>query len=237
MEPAHNTECEQALLGAILLNNDAFYRCSDFLEAEHFFEPVHQKIYEVISTLIRSGKIASPVTLKGFLPSDTKIAGLTSSQYLARLCAEATTVIIAPDYARAVRDYSDRRALVRLSEEIAQRVSAPPTEQATSDILLDAEEKLIGLTSIDAGRGGFMRFSDALLGTMEMASAAYQRDGHLSGLATGLTDLDRLMGGIQKSDLVILAGRPSMGKTALATNIAYHVASEYRGRPLSDGSV
>lgn len=114
----HNVEVEQALLGAILVNNEAFYRVSDFLKPEHFFEPIHQKIYEVASSLVRSGKNASPVTLKTFLPADFDIAGLTASQYLARLAAEATTVINAQDYGRIIYDLATRRALILIGEEI-----------------------------------------------------------------------------------------------------------------------
>src|SRR6266567_5572816 len=108
----HNIEAEQALLGAILVNNEAFYRVSDFLEPRHFFEPVHQNIYEITGSLIRVGKIANPVTLKTFLPADVDIAGLTVSQYLARLAAEATTVINAEDYGRTIHDHSIRRDLI-----------------------------------------------------------------------------------------------------------------------------
>src|SRR5215831_13389270 len=114
----HNIEAEQALLGAILVNNEAFYRVSDFLEPQHFFEPIHQKIFELTSSLIRAGKVASPVTLKTFLPADLDIAGLTPSQYLARLAAEATTVINAEDYGRTIYDLAIRRALVIIGEEM-----------------------------------------------------------------------------------------------------------------------
>src|SRR5947207_15865510 len=115
----HNIEAEQALLGAILVNNEAFYRVSDFLEPRHFFEPVHQKIYEIGSSLIRAGKVASPVTLKTFLPADADIGGgMTVSQYLARLAAEATTVINALDYGQTIYDLSTRRSLILIGEEM-----------------------------------------------------------------------------------------------------------------------
>src|SRR6266704_1694073 len=114
----HNIEAEQALLGAVLVNNEAFYRVSDFLEPRHFFEPVHQRIYELAGSLIRAGKIANPVTLKTFLPADIDIAGLTASQYLARLAAEATTVINAADYGRTIYDLAIRRSLILIGEEV-----------------------------------------------------------------------------------------------------------------------
>src|SRR6266571_4913916 len=108
----HNIEAEQALLGAILINNDAFYRVSDFLEPQHFYEPIHKRLFELTGSLIRAGKIATPITLKTFLPSDLEIAGLTASQYLARLAAEATTVINASDYGRTIYDLAIRRSLI-----------------------------------------------------------------------------------------------------------------------------
>ncbi|MGZ8308927.1 MAG: DnaB-like helicase N-terminal domain-containing protein, partial [Rhodoplanes sp.] len=116
--PPHNIEVEQALLGAILVNNEAFYRVSDFLNPEHFFEPIHQRIYELAGGLVRAGKVATPVTLKTFLPADLDVAGLTASQYLARLAAEATTVINSEDYGRTIYDLALRRALIGIGEEM-----------------------------------------------------------------------------------------------------------------------
>src|SRR6266705_2201637 len=183
----HNIEAEQSLLGAILVNNDAFYRVSDFLEPKHFFEPLHQTIYETAGSLIRMGKVATPVTLKTFLPAETDIGGMTVGQYLARVAAEATTIINAQDYGR----YD----------------------------------------------GGFQRFAQAMKVALDMAANAYQRDGKLSGIASGLRDLDAKMGGLQRSDLIIVAGRPGMGKTALATNIAYNVAKAHRAEVQADGTM
>jgi replicative DNA helicase len=233
----HNIEAEQALLGAVLVNNEAFYRVSDFLEPRHFFEPVHQKIYEVTSGLIRAGKIATPVTLKTFLPTDADIAGLTPAQYLARLAAEATTVINAADYGRTIYDLATRRDLIRIGEDLVNVAYEAPVDFAPSDQIEDAERRLYELAETGRYDGGFLRFSDALKDAVDLASKAYQRDGHLSGIASGLVDLDQLMGGLQSSDLIIIAGRPGMGKTALATNMAYNVAAEYRGRPRPDGSI
>jgi replicative DNA helicase len=233
----HNLEAEQALLGAVLVNNEAFYRVSDFLEPRHFFEPIHQKIFEVTSGLIRAGKIATPVTLKTFLPGDADIAGLTPAQYLARLAAEATTVINAEDYGRTIYDLAIRRDLIRIGEDLVNVAYDAPVDLAPQVQIEDAERRLYELAETGRYDGGFLRFSDALKDAVDLASKAYQRDGHLSGLASGLVDLDQLMGGLQASDLVIIAGRPGMGKTALATNIAYNVASEYRGKPRPDGSI
>jgi replicative DNA helicase len=231
----HNIEAEQALLGAILVNNEAFYRVSDFLEPRHFFEPVHQNIYEITGSLIRVGKIANPVTLKTFLPADVDIAGLTVSQYLARLAAEATTVINAEDYGRTIYDLAIRRSLIVIGEEMVNVAFEAPVDFAPRDQIEDAERRLYELAETGKYDGGFQRFAAALTTAVDMAARAYQRDGRLSGLATGLQDLDRMMGGLQPSDLVILAGRPGMGKTSLATNIAYNIARAWQGEVRPDG--
>src|SRR3954462_13504563 len=215
-----NIEAEQAVLGAILVNNEAFYRVSDFLEPAHFFEPIHQKIYELGSSLIRAGKVASPVTLKTFLPPDLDIACMTPSQYLARLAAEATTVINAEDYGRTIYDLAIRRTLIIIGEDVVNVAYDAPVDLAPRDQIEDAERRLYEIAETGRYDGGFQRFATALTPAVVMAARAYQRDGKLTGIATGLVDMDRMMGGLQHSDLVILAGRPGMGKTALATNVA-----------------
>jgi replicative DNA helicase len=233
----HNIEAEQALLGAILVNNEAFYRVSDFLEPAHFFEPLHQKLFELAGSLIRAGKVATPVTLKTFLPADLDVAGLTASQYLARLAAEATTVINAEDYGRTIYDLAIRRSLIVIGEDMVNVAFDAPVDLAPQDQIEDAERRLYELAETGRYDGGFQRFAAALTTAIDMAAHAYQRDGRLSGLATGLTDLDRLMGGLQSSDLVILAGRPGMGKSSFATNIAYNVARAWRGEVKPDGRI
>jgi replicative DNA helicase len=231
----HNIEAEQSLLGAILVNNEALYRVSDFLEPTHFFEPIHQQIFEIARSLIRTGKLASPVTLKTFLPADANIAGLTLPQYLARLAAEATTIINASDYGRAIYDLAIRRDLIQIGEEMVNLAFDAPVDFAPREQIEDVERRLYDLAETGRYGGGFLRFETALTTALEMASHAYQRDGKLSGLATGLRDLDSKMGGLQKSDLIILAGRPGMGKTSLATNIAYNVARAFLGEVQADG--
>ncbi|ALK08461.1 replicative DNA helicase [Blastochloris viridis] len=233
----HNVEVEQALLGAVLVNNEAFYRVSDFLEPKHFFEPLHQSVFDICGQLIRVGKVATPVTIKTFLPGDADIGGLTVAQYLARLAAEATTVINAADYGRVIYDLATRRELIRIGEDMVNIAFDAPVDMPPTDQIEDAERRLYELAETGRYDGGFLRFSDALKEAIDMAGRAYQRDGHLSGLATGLDDVDALMGGLQASDLIILAGRPGMGKTALATNIAYNVAANYNGRPRPDGTI
>ncbi len=231
----HNIEAEQALLGAILVNNEAFYRVSDFLEAKHFFEEINQRIFELTGSLIRAGKLATPVTLKTFLPADQDIAGLSVNQYLARLAAEATTIINAEDYGRIVYYLSVRRALIEIGEDIVNLAYEAPVEATPTSHIEDAERKLYEVAERGRYDSGFQPFGRALTRAVDMTAAAYQRDGRLSGLATGLRDLDAKMGGLQASDLIVLAGRPGMGKTALATNIAYNVARAWRGEQRADG--
>jgi len=231
----HNVEAEQALLGALLVNNEAFYRVSDFLEPAHFFEPIHQKIFELAASLIRAGKVASPVTLKTFLPADLDVSGLTASQYLARLAAEATTVINAEDYGRTIYDLYTRRSLIMIGEEMVNVAYDAPVDLAPRDQIEDAERRLFELAETGRYDGGFQRFATALTTAVDMAARAYQRDGKLSGLSTGLRDMDRILGGLQPSDLVILAGRPGMGKSSLATNVAYNIAKAWRGEVRPDG--
>ncbi len=234
--PPHNIEAEQALLGAILVNNEAFYRVSDFLEPRHFFEPIHQRIFELAGSLVRASKLATPVTLKTFLPSDVDVAGLSLNQYLARLAAEATTIINAEDYGRTVYDLSLRRDLITIGEQMVNTAYDAPVDSTPASHIEDAERRLYEIAETGRYDSGFQRFAQALTTAVDMAARAYQRDGGLSGLATGLTDLDTRMGGLQQSDLIILAGRPGMGKTALATNIAYNVAKSFvPGEVRADG--
>ncbi len=232
----HNIDAEQALLGAILVNNEAFYRVSDFLEAEHFYEDLHRRIFEVAASLIKAGKVATPVTLKTFL-GDADLGGITVSQYLARLAAEATTIINAMDYGRTISDLSTRRKLIAIGEDTVNAAYDAPVDSTPREQIEDAERKLFALAETGRYDGGFLRFTDALTAAVDMAAKAYQREGKLSGISTGLVDLDRMLGGLQPSDLVILAGRPAMGKTSLVTNIAFNIAKAYRGEKRPDGTI
>ncbi|MER8546213.1 MULTISPECIES: replicative DNA helicase [unclassified Mesorhizobium] len=235
-EAPNNIEAEQALLGAILVNNDAFYRVSDFLKPGHFYEPLHRKIFEVAAELIRMGKIATPITLKTFLPADEKVGDMTVAQYVVRLAVEAVTVVNATDYGRAIYDLATRRALITVGEDMVNIAYDAPVDMSPSDQIEDAERRLFELAETGRYDGGFESFTDAVKTAVDMANAAYMRDGHLSGVATGLRDLDRRMGGLQSSDLIIIAGRPGMGKTSLATNIAFNIAEAYVPAQQADGS-
>ncbi len=232
----HNIEAEQALLGAILVNNDAFYRVSDFLLPDHFFEPIHQRFFELVSSMIRAGKIATPITLKTFV-NDLDLGEITPSQYLARLAAEATTVINAGDYGRTIYDLAVRRQLIGVGEDLVNVAYDAPVEMAPREQIEEAERKLYELAEKGRYEGGFQKFDGALRLAIDMAASAYQRAGGLSGISTGLRDVDQRMGGLQRSDLLVLAGRPAMGKTSLATNIAFNIAKAWRGERQEDGSI
>jgi replicative DNA helicase len=234
----HSIEAEQALLGAILVNNQAFDRVSDFLEPRHFFEPAHQAIYEVAGSLIRRGKVADTTTLKTFLPPDVEIASLTLDQYLARLAAEATTIINAVDYGRTIYDLFIRRSLISVGEDMVNVAYDAPVDFEPKAQIEDAERKLYELVEFGKYGNNFQQFKTALTTAVDMAAQAKQRDTHLSGIATGFRKLDLLMGGLQKSDVIVIAGRPGMGKTAFATNIAYNAAHAFKPKPpRADGKI
>jgi replicative DNA helicase len=227
----HNIEAEQALLGALLINNDAYYRVCDFLVAEHFFDSLHAEIYDKAAALIRAGKSATTVTLKTFLDFQDR------DVYLAQLVAEATTIINAGDYGRVVYDLARRRSLIAIAERMAAAAYDAAVEATPESQIDDAERELFALAETGKYGSGFQSFGAALSKALDLAARAYQRDGGLSGLATGLIDLDNLMGGLQASDVIILAGRPGMGKTALATNIAYNIAESWRGEADASGAM
>ena len=221
----HNIEAEQALLGAILQNNEAHDRVSSFLQPVHFFDPLHAQIYETAAKLIGAGKQATPVTLKTFFDHAAPIdEGLTVPMYLGRLAAAATTIINARDYGQTIYDLAIRRQLIVIGQDMVNQAYDSPVDFPPENQIQEAEGRLFSLAETGKFGQGFVGFNDALRVAIEMASAAYERDGGLSGISTGLRDLDSKMGGLQRSDLIIIAGRPSMGKTALVTNIAYKVA-------------
>ncbi len=236
-QPPQNIEAEQALLGAIFINNEAIDRVSSFLEPHHFYDPLHAQIFETAAKLIQAGKQATPVTLKTFFENSEPIdAHLTVPQYLGRLAANATTIINARDYGRAIYDLATRRSLIIVGEELVNTAYDSPVDFPPKAQIEEAESRLYELAEAGKYGQGFQTFGTALTTAIEMANNAYQRAGHLSGLATGLTDLDNRMGGLQASDLIVLAGRPSMGKTSLATNIAYNVAKNYKAERQPDGT-
>ncbi len=234
----HNIEAEQALLGAILVNNAVQDRISSFLEPAHFYDPLHAKIYETIGRLIYMGKQATPVTVRSFFENEESINDdLTVPQYLGRLAANATSIINAEAYGRTILEAAIRRNLIGIGEDMVNGAYQADLELPPEKQIEEAEQRLYEIAESNKYGKGFIPFSDALIDAINMASNAYERDGGLSGLATGLKDLDQRMGGLQPSDLIILAGRPAMGKTALATNIAFHIANAHKSETSEDGTV
>ena len=232
----HSIEAEQQLLGAILNNNDVYDRIASILGPQHFYDPVHARIFEVASARIAKNNLASPVTLKAFLESDEGLAELGGPAYLVRLAGAAISSYAVRDYAQMIYDFAIRRELIALGQDIAGKAQRSEVDSEPKDQIVDAEQKLYKLSEQGQSETGFQSFLKAVTDAVNVANAAYQRDGGLAGAATGLVDIDKKLGGLHKSDLLILAGRPSMGKTALATNIAFNIAKAYRRGQRPDGT-
>lgn len=220
----HNIEAEQALLGAILINNDALDRVSDFLKPEHFYDSLHQKIFAILAETIRKGKLANPVTIKPFIPADDMIGDISVYNYVMRMATEAVTIINAEDYGRAIYDLFIRRSLIDLGNEVVNTAFDAPIEMVPAEQIQIVEQKLFQLAETGKYGGGFESFTEAVKKAIDLAGAAKKRTSRLSGISTQIKKLDEQMGGLQRSDLIILAGRPGMGKTSLATNIAFNIA-------------
>jgi replicative DNA helicase len=231
-----NIEAEQALLGALLYDNAAFERIGDYLQARHFFEPFHQRLFAVIESNIRKGQLAEPILIAEQFARDVGFEELGGVRYLADLVDRAPPAANAPDYSRAVYDLALRRDLIRIGGDIASVASQGDAELSARDQIEAAEQQLFTLAETGGVSQGFVTFADALHGAVTMAAEAHSRDGGLAGLSTGLIDLDSKIGGLHPSDLVIIAARPSMGKSSLACNIAFDVARNYAWEPQPDGS-
>jgi replicative DNA helicase len=228
----HNLEAEQDLLGALLYDNAVVERINDRLRGAHFYEPFHQRLFDAILQASAAGRSASPTLLATTLAGDEAFNQFGGLAYLNRLVERAPPVRVAVDFSRAIYDLAVRRDLIRIGAEIAKE--AEDTSVPAADHLAKAEGALFALAETGEQGKGVATFAEALDGAIEQAEAAYRRDGQLTGLATDLVDLDQKLGGLHPSDLLILAGRPSMGKTALATNIAFNVAKKWRGEPDPD---
>ena len=224
----HSIEAEQQLLGALLTNNDLFDRIASVIKPDHFYDPVHARIFEVASARISNNNLASPVTLKTFMADDAGLAELGGPAYLIRLAGAAISAFAVHDYAEMIYDLAIRRELITVGNDIAAKATRVDLESEPKEQIVEAEQKLYALAEQGQTNQGFQSFLTAVTDAVKVANAAYQRDGGLAGVATGLTDLDKKLGGLHPSDLLILAGRPSMGKTSLATNIAFNIARAYK---------
>jgi replicative DNA helicase len=223
-QPPANLEAEQALLGALLANNKAYERVSEFLAPEHFADAVHGRIFEAIARRIEAGQLADPVTLRSTFEHSGLLDEVGGPAYLAQLLSAMVGVINAGDYGRTIYDAWIRRQLIDLGEVTVNRAFGAEPELDGSSQIEAAEQALFDLATRGGTEGAAMTFETALAMAIDTAAKAFERDGKVSGLTTGLTDLDAKTGGLHPSDLLILAGRPGMGKTALATKIAYGAA-------------
>ena len=226
--PPHNIEAEQALLGILLVNNDSYDKIASVVKAVHFYDPVHARIFEVIAGRIQKNALATPVTIKAFLEDHDGLNELGGPAYLVRLAGAATSISAARDYAQQIYDMAILRDLMMIGDEIIYKAAHVDLAAEPAEQIIEAEQRLYQLSEQGQVDQGFQSFLSAVKDAVDVANAAYQRDGGLAGISTGLTDLDGRLGGLHKSDLLILAGRPSMGKTALATNIAFNIAKKYK---------
>ena len=231
----HSIEAEQQLLGAILTNNDLFDRVAQILRAEHFYDPVHARIFETAAARIAKNNLASPVTLKAFLEDDAGLAELGGPAYLMRLAGAAISSFAVRDYAEMIYDLAIRRELIDVGNEIATKAARVEVQSEPKEQIVEAEQKLYALAEQGQTEQGFQSFLTAVTDAVKVANAAYQREGGLAGVSTGLIDMDKKLGGLHRSDLLILAGRPSMGKTSLATNVAFNIARAYKKGITSSG--
>ena len=220
-----NIEAEQAVIASILVSNDIYDEISSILDSQKFFDPIHVKLYETIETLISKGLLANPITLKNHFENNEGLKELGGQEYLIKITKFSTSVKQAIDYANIVQEMHVRRELIKISQSVLDEVSTNSDVGTSGEtIIQNTEKSLFDLAERGHFNQSFMKFDSALKQTIDMAKSAYQSEEGLVGVPTGLTDLDSRLGGLHKQDLVIIAGRPSMGKTALATNIAFHAA-------------
>lgn len=231
----HSIEAEQQLLGAILTNNDIYDRVASVIGPQHFYDPVHARIFDIAAARIAKNNLASPVTLKAFMEDDEGLKELGGPAYLARLAGAAISAFAVRDYANMIYDLAVRRDLIRLGQDISAKAAKVDVASEPREQIVEAEQQLYALAEQGQTESGFQSFLKAVTDAVNVANAAYQREGGLSGVSTGLIDMDKKLGGLHRSDLLILAGRPSMGKTSLATNIAFNIAKAYKRGALPEG--
>ncbi len=219
-----NIESEQTILGSILVNNEIFDEITNELDENYFYDPIHQKIYKIITNLISKGLLANPVTIKNFFNSKEELTEIGGTDYLIKLTKVSTTKNQIKFYSKLLSDLYIRRQLISISEETLEESKNKDLEISGTNILENTERKLFEIAERGEFQRSFVSFKDALKETIDMATAAYKNDQGIVGVPSGLSDLDDRLGGLHKQDLIIIAGRPSMGKTALATNIAFNAS-------------
>tara|TARA_B100001250_G_scaffold284871_1_gene246945 strand:+ start:1186 stop:2601 length:1416 start_codon:yes stop_codon:yes gene_type:complete len=220
----NNIEAEQSLIGSILLNNEMFDEISLIVSNKNFYDPMHQKIFSAIEKLIYGGMLANPITLKNYFENQKD--ELNIPDYLVKITKFSASSRQAYEYARLIYDLFVKRELIKISENIIDIAKLNELDSDGQSIIENFEKSLFDLAEKGSFSSSLVKFDEAMKLTIEMASNAYKNDEGIVGVPTGLTDLDERLGGLHKSDLIIIAGRPSMGKTALATNIAFNAAKK-----------
>ena len=221
-----NIEAEQALIGSVLVNNDILDEISNIVNHKNFYDPLHSKIYNLIENLHNKGMIANPITLKNSFENDAALSEIGGTEYLVKLTRFSSSVKQSIDYAKIVHEKFVKRELVQISETLSDEAVDETIDKTGENIIQDTEKSLFDLAERGTFHQSFLKFNQALDQTIEMATNAMKSDHGIVGVPTGLNDLDERLGGLHRSDLVIIAGRPSMGKTALATNIGYYAAKK-----------
>ena len=221
-----NIDAEQALIGSVLVNNDIIDEVANIINFNEFYDPIHSKIYDMIQKLHNKGMIANPITLKTPFDKDESLSEVGGTEYLVKLTRLSSSIKQSIDYAKIIHEKFVKRELVKISESLSEDAIDEKTDRSGEDIIQDTEKLLFDLAERGTFNQSFLKFDQALDQTIEMATNAMKSDQGIVGIPTGLKDLDERLGGLHKSDLVIIAGRPSMCKTALATNIAYHASKK-----------
>lgn len=232
-----NEDAEQALLGAVLVNNDAIDRVTDFLQPSHFFVPVHGRIYEACRRFRMENRAADPITLRDHFAEDPDLERVGGAGYLIDLAAGIISVINAEDYGRIIYDLHLRRSLITIGEDMVNQAYSHDLVASANDQLDTAEQRLFTLSQDGTDRRDLRDFGSILTVTIQEAAQAMNRDTRLTGVTTGLTEMDKRLGGLQRSDLLILAARPAMGKSALAANIAFNAAKAFRDTDGREGAI
>ena len=223
-ELPNNIEAEQSVIGSILISNELFDEINMIISSKNFYDPMHQKIYAAIEKLIYSGMLANPITLKNYFDNEKDVINVPD--YLVKITKFSSSTRQTIEYSKLVYDLYVKRELIKLSENIIDTAKLNDLDQNAQTIIENSEKSLFDLAEKGSFSSSLVKFDEAMKLTIEMASNAYKNDEGIVGVPTGLTDLDDRLGGLHKSDLVIIAGRPSMGKTALATNIAFNAAKK-----------
>jgi len=223
-ELPNNIEAEQSVIGSILISNELFDEINMIISSKNFYDPMHQKIYAAMEKLIYSGMLANPITLKNYF--DNEKDAINVPDYLVKITKFSSSTRQTIEYSKLVYDLYVKRELIKLSENIIDTAKLNDLDQNAQTIIENSEKSLFDLAEKGSFSSSLVKFDEAMKLTIEMASNAYKNDEGIVGVPTGLTDLDDRLGGLHKSDLVIIAGRPSMGKTALATNIAFNAAKK-----------